>query len=103
MNFPLNAYLLAVISAFFTSLVVVPLWRNWCVRAGLVDDPGHRKIHTEPTPLAGGLTVMTGLLMPILLACFGLWLQGMLGIALVDPGSTHLLVHGFTRREIELA
>jgi UDP-GlcNAc:undecaprenyl-phosphate/decaprenyl-phosphate GlcNAc-1-phosphate transferase len=26
-----------------------------------MDDPGHRKIHTSPIPLAGGMAVMTGL------------------------------------------
>jgi UDP-GlcNAc:undecaprenyl-phosphate GlcNAc-1-phosphate transferase len=30
-----------------------------------VDDPGHRKIHERPIPLAGGLAVLTGLLVPL--------------------------------------
>lgn len=56
--------------AFFSSALVtaasVPLWRRWCLRAGAVDDPGHRKIHHQPIPLAGGLAVMTGLIVPLL-------------------------------------
>jgi UDP-GlcNAc:undecaprenyl-phosphate GlcNAc-1-phosphate transferase len=31
-----------------------------------MDEPGHRKIHASPVPLAGGLAVMTGLLAPLL-------------------------------------
>ena len=66
MSFPFNVYLLAVVSACVTVLAALPLWRRWCLRTGLVDEPGHRKIHDQPTPLAGGLAVMTGLLLPLL-------------------------------------
>ena len=66
MNFPFNVYLLALAGAFLTSCASLPLWRAWCRRVGHVDDPGHRKIHSEPVPLAGGLAVVTGLFVPIL-------------------------------------
>ena len=65
LTFPNNAYLAAFVSAFLTTLLVLPLWRVWCERVGLVDDPGHRKIHSTPMPLAGGLAVLTGLLLPL--------------------------------------
>lgn len=39
----------------------MPLWRHLCQRFDLIDSPGHRKIHDQPVPLAGGLAVMTGL------------------------------------------
>ena len=68
MTFPLNAYLLALLSALLTTLLSIPLWRRWCLRAGLIDEPGQRKIHDAPVPLAGGLAIMTGLLVPTLLA-----------------------------------
>jgi UDP-GlcNAc:undecaprenyl-phosphate GlcNAc-1-phosphate transferase len=71
--FPLNAYLAAFFGALATSFVALPLWRAWCRRVQLVDDPGHRKIHDTPIPLAGGLAVLTGLLVPLLGA--GLLLQ----------------------------
>src|SRR2546430_8072609 len=64
MPFPFNAYLLAFLGSFFTTLITLPLWRKWCLRVGLVDDPGHRKIHDAPVPLAGGLAVLTGLAAP---------------------------------------
>jgi UDP-GlcNAc:undecaprenyl-phosphate GlcNAc-1-phosphate transferase len=42
------------------SAVALPLWRALCRRWGHVDDPGHRKIHAQPIPLAGGFAVSTG-------------------------------------------
>ena len=120
MSIPFTVYLLAAVSACVTVLIALPLWRKWCLRTGLVDDPGHRKIHDQPTPLAGGLAVMTGLLVPALLACLILWWQkagGYAGTAPVVPGSPHdvgplrlldpnsafLLQYGLGRRAIELA
>lgn len=96
MIFPLNAYLLAFLGAFATSFVALPLWRAWCLRTGLVDDPGHRKIHTEPTPLAGGFAVFTGLAVPLLAAVLAV----KLGVA--GERATALLEHGFERRAVQL-
>ena len=102
-------------------LATLPLWRKWCLRTGLVDDPGQRKIHDQPIPLAGGLAVMTGLLVPTLMACLVLWWQRTGGnagdvpiitgstskptgrLALLDPDSAFLLEYGLGRRAIELA
>ena len=65
MSFPFNIYVLAVAASFLTALASLPLWRKWCLRTGLVDDPGHRKIHDQPVPLAGGLAVISGLALQI--------------------------------------
>jgi UDP-GlcNAc:undecaprenyl-phosphate/decaprenyl-phosphate GlcNAc-1-phosphate transferase len=64
-HFPFNIYLLSFVGAAVASAVSLPVWRRWCRRVGLVDDPGHRKIHAEPIPLAGGLAVFTGVLVPL--------------------------------------
>ena len=121
MSFPSNVYLFAIVSACVTVLAALPLWRKWCLRTGLVDEPGHRKIHDQPIPLAGGLAVMTGLLIPTLLACLVLCWQRTGGdgggasaipgspshgtgrFALLDPGSAFLLQYGLGRRGLELA
>jgi UDP-GlcNAc:undecaprenyl-phosphate GlcNAc-1-phosphate transferase len=123
MNFPFNVYLLAAGGGFFTVVATLPCWRKWCLRVGLVDDPGGRKIHHRPIPLAGGLALMTGLLVPTLLACAVLWLQdaspglGHRSISLpghflrlinydpavLDADSGFLLGWGLHKRRLELA
>jgi UDP-GlcNAc:undecaprenyl-phosphate GlcNAc-1-phosphate transferase len=59
-------YPVAFISAAVTTAISLPLWRRWCHQTGTIDDPGHRKIHSSPIPLAGGLAVLTGLVVPLL-------------------------------------
>ena len=54
------------------SAASLPLWRALCRQWGHVDDPGHRKIHVQPIPLAGGFAVMTG------------WLLGGLGMLILE-------------------
>ena len=53
--------------AAFTSLLVLPVWRAWCQKIGLVDAPGYRKIHDKPIPLAGGLAILTGIVLPLVI------------------------------------
>ena len=55
-----------MLAAALSTAATLPFWRHWCRRHGAVDDPGHRKIHAAPIPLAGGLAVMTGLLAALL-------------------------------------
>jgi UDP-GlcNAc:undecaprenyl-phosphate GlcNAc-1-phosphate transferase len=102
-TFPFNVYLLALLSAFCVTLVALPLWRKWCLRIGLVDDPGHRKIHETPIPLAGGLAVFTGLLVPLLLGGASLqWFAGQ-SVPLLDANVVNLFGYGFSRRAGQLA
>jgi UDP-GlcNAc:undecaprenyl-phosphate GlcNAc-1-phosphate transferase len=68
-----------------------------------MDDPGQRKIHDRPVPLAGGLAVMAGLVVPTIVASLFLLLQGRLGkLAVLNPNSAFLLMHGLERRYTEL-
>jgi UDP-GlcNAc:undecaprenyl-phosphate GlcNAc-1-phosphate transferase len=97
MNFPANAYLLAFAGAFLVTLAATPLWRAWCERSGLVDDPGHRKIHHRPVPLAGGLAVFTGMAAVVLGGLAVVKLQ------LLDPTAVERLSYGLGRRAPELA
>jgi UDP-GlcNAc:undecaprenyl-phosphate GlcNAc-1-phosphate transferase len=96
MTFPLNAYLLALFGGFWATFLTLPLWRRWCLRVGLVDEPGHRKIHAAPVPLAGGLAVLTGLMVPLLGGVLAVKLD-LLGI-----NAAGLLSHGLNRRAVEL-
>lgn len=97
MTFPFNLYLAAFVSALMTALLTLPLWRRWCLHVGLVDDPGHRKIHATTIPLAGGLAVLTGLLLPLLVATVLLKLNGH---TIANAG---LLVYGLDKRAPQLA
>jgi UDP-GlcNAc:undecaprenyl-phosphate GlcNAc-1-phosphate transferase len=82
---------------------------------GLVDDPGHRKIHDTPVSLAGGLAVMTGILFPLVAAGLVLWgTDGAQAKGLPPVNATHaaapagkqrpsyLLQYGFNKRSLEL-
>ncbi|MBP8258623.1 MAG: undecaprenyl/decaprenyl-phosphate alpha-N-acetylglucosaminyl 1-phosphate transferase [Verrucomicrobia bacterium] len=71
-SLPVWIYLGALAGAGLAAAGTLPLWRRWCVHTGVVDDPGHRKIHLEPVPLAGGLAVLSGLLLPVLAGAVGL-------------------------------
>jgi UDP-GlcNAc:undecaprenyl-phosphate GlcNAc-1-phosphate transferase len=96
MSFPFTWYAAAGLGALLASLLSLPLWRRWCEKIGLVDDPGHRKIHSRPMPLAGGLAVATGLILPFLAG----W------VWLVAGGKTmplpNLLEYGFDRRALQI-
>ena len=96
-SFPFNIYLLAAAGAALLTALSVPPWRAWCRRIGLVDAPGHRKIHTNAVPLAGGFAVFTGLAGVLL----GGWLLVALGVA--PPDAIDRLAHGLSRRGPQLA
>jgi len=96
-SFPFNFFLAAFAGAFLTALLALPLVRRWCLRINLVDDPGHRKIHSAPVPLAGGLAVLAGLLVPLVVGAL-LLKSGSPGLTQTEP-----LAHGLERRGLELA
>jgi UDP-GlcNAc:undecaprenyl-phosphate/decaprenyl-phosphate GlcNAc-1-phosphate transferase len=96
MSFPCKVYFAAVAGAFLATLVSLPLWRRWCLRSGLIDEPGRRKIHDAPVPLAGGLAVLTGLLLPL---AFG---AAAIKLGLVGGHTGDLLGYGLNRRVLEL-
>jgi UDP-GlcNAc:undecaprenyl-phosphate GlcNAc-1-phosphate transferase len=73
----------------------VPLWRKWCQRHDVVDDPGHRKIHSTPIPLAGGLAVLSGLVCALLAGMIFLWAHSPTGVI-------GLFQYGFGRRAVQL-
>jgi UDP-GlcNAc:undecaprenyl-phosphate/decaprenyl-phosphate GlcNAc-1-phosphate transferase len=85
---PAQALLLATI----LSLGLTPVVRRLSLRHGIVDLPGHRKIHSRPTALLGGLAVFAAvagtafLLRAVNGPVFILLLGGaaMLGIGLAD-------------------
>jgi len=95
-NFPFNFFIAAFAGAFVTALLALPLWRKWCVRTDLVDNPGHRKIHAAPIPLAGGFAVLTGILLPLGAGAI------LLKLGIVKISAAAAIVHGLDRRAVEL-
>jgi UDP-GlcNAc:undecaprenyl-phosphate GlcNAc-1-phosphate transferase len=98
----LTLYIAAFIGAFATALAGLPLWRKWCLRIGLVDDPGHRKIHAEPIPLAGGLAVVTALVLPLLAGLIVFLFLRANVFSFLDSDTIERLSHGLKRRGVEL-
>ena len=47
--------------------------RRWGPRWGLVDRPGHRKIHAAPMPTSGGLAIWLGIVLPLAAGQVALW------------------------------
>jgi Fuc2NAc and GlcNAc transferase len=61
-----------VLSAAFFSALISGLWLR-CVRHRLVDVPGARSLHRQPTPTGGGVGVSAGMaLLPLLASMSGL-------------------------------
>ncbi len=103
MNFPLNLYVVAFLGAALSSAIALPLWRAICLRVGLVDEPGPRKIHHKPVALAGGLAVLTGLCVPVLLGVmFFIWAGSVGAPPLVDSAGAWQLSYGLGRRASQL-
>lgn len=99
MTFPFTVYLLAFAGAFATTLLAMPLWRRLCLRLGLIDDPGHRKIHDRPIVLAGGMAIFCGIILP--LGCAAVLLMDWLPLPVsVSPTN---MEYGLSRRVLELA
>lgn len=75
-------YLLVFDVAFLLGLVFTPVCCKLAVKWGILDDPGHRKIHKEPIPLLGGLAVFLAFVLTVLIGFFGLlWLGPRFGLA----------------------
>jgi len=96
MKFPANLYGTVALAACLISAGSLPLWRRWCLRRGWVDDPGHRKIHHVPVPLAGGFAVFTGMATVVVAGVLAVVLHWMPA----EPLSK--LSYGLGRRAVEL-
>jgi UDP-GlcNAc:undecaprenyl-phosphate GlcNAc-1-phosphate transferase len=101
-TFPLNVYLWAAISAAVVSWLSLPFIARFCVWVGLVDEPGPRKIHQRTMTLAGGLTVLIGILVPILAGAMAWKLSNSIQ-PILSSNDAGLLHYGFGKRKLELA
>ena len=58
----------AMVTAAAVSWAVGFALRRWGPRLGLLDRPGHRKIHARPMPTSGGLAIWLGIVLPFAVA-----------------------------------
>lgn len=70
-----NKYIAVLaLTALITSLIATALVRRWALACGFVDQPGHRKIHTAPIALGGGIVIFWITIVPLLLVTsLALW------------------------------
>ncbi|MEX0791663.1 MAG: MraY family glycosyltransferase [Pirellulaceae bacterium] len=66
--------LITMLPGFAISALATWWIRSRADRWGLVDQPGVRKVHTNPTPLGGGLGIWLGLVVPLALGHGAVWL-----------------------------
>jgi UDP-GlcNAc:undecaprenyl-phosphate GlcNAc-1-phosphate transferase len=101
LEFPYNVYLLGGAAAFLFSVATVPLWKCWATWIGMIDDPGHRKIHSTPIPLAGGWTVLTAIVVVLAGGATGVMagFSSMIGV----KDAEELLRYGVSARSVQLA
>ena len=101
MDFPFNIYAAGGLAAFAVSFTTLPLLRRWAIRVGLVDDPGNRKIHSSPIPLAGGWAVLAGIALPLIVGAIAV-LAGIIPIPGAEPFE-EALRYGVSKRGAQLA
>jgi UDP-GlcNAc:undecaprenyl-phosphate GlcNAc-1-phosphate transferase len=68
----LNAFAPSFFVAFIVTLLITPLVRKFAIVLGVVDQPGGRKIHTQPIAYLGGLAVFVGIMAGVFSVIFGL-------------------------------
>ncbi|MCC2671702.1 MAG: glycosyl transferase family 4 [Armatimonadetes bacterium] len=63
----LSEAILTPILAFCVAVLLMPLLNRFAVKAGFVDVPNARKIHSHPIPVLGGLAVYAGVIIALIL------------------------------------
>ena len=77
--------------ALLASLTLTIPVRRFALRVGMVDQPGHRKIHSQPIPLMGGVAMYAAVLLAMLFSRGGETLAQILAIL---AGATLVVVTG---------
>lgn len=63
--------LLILLSSVLLTRVLIPFLMNHSEKLGLVDQPNHRKVHQNATPIIGGVSIMVAVSLLSLLFPFG--------------------------------
>ncbi len=76
----------SLIPSILVSWAAAFLVRRYGPRWGLVDRPGHRKVHSDPMPTCGGLAIWLGIVLPLAIGQLVLWTLLSTGAASGDLG-----------------
>jgi len=60
----------ATVPSFLVAWLAGYVVRRKALAWGLLDKPGHRKVHTNPTPMGGGLAIWAGVVLPLAVGHF---------------------------------
>ncbi|KYZ76332.1 UDP-phosphate N-acetylglucosaminyl 1-phosphate transferase [Anaerosporomusa subterranea] len=85
-------YIVAFTVALAASYLLTPYVKRLAIKAGALDKPDARKVHTEPIPRMGGLAIYAGFLLAVLASVhinrelFGILLGGtvILAVGIID-------------------
>lgn len=88
----IEIYVVAFSVALITSYLLTPHVKRIAIRAGALDKPDARKVHTQPIPRMGGLAIYTGFMLAVLASLhinrelFGILLGGtvILAVGIMD-------------------
>ena len=77
-----------LIAGFLTSAAlscaITPVIRRFASVLGLVDYPGHRKVHVQPTPRGGGIAIFLGFAIPVVTVVVACLMSGSSYLAGID-------------------
>lgn len=87
-----EVYIVAFAVALIASYLLTPHVKRLAIKAGALDKPDARKVHTQPIPRMGGLAIYAGFLLAVLASVhvnrelFGLLLGGtvILAVGIID-------------------
>ena len=63
----LTQVMLIFVAALTVALGITPLVRRLAFRTDMVDRPGSRKFHTDPTPMLGGLAIYAAVILALII------------------------------------
>ncbi|MBU0580215.1 MAG: undecaprenyl/decaprenyl-phosphate alpha-N-acetylglucosaminyl 1-phosphate transferase [Candidatus Margulisbacteria bacterium] len=63
---PIFVFIDAFLSAFFVTILLIPIVKKLAVKWDALDYPGNRKIHDEPIPRLGGLGIYLGFVITLI-------------------------------------
>jgi len=97
MNRQIPAYFIVIIISGYLTYLFVPFVKSYCIRKGLLDKPGPRKIHSVAVPRLGGVTFIIAFSVSLALgfiAAPDLWLENWRGILGLFGGAILIFLLG---------